>query len=80
MHDYRDRSMPIGLAVMLARDNAAMRAFALMDDDAQQNVLERARRIGSRAEMNALVGSIAGGMIAPGLVGGGTDRYDDPRM
>lgn len=75
MHDYHDRSMPIGLAVMLARDNDAMRAFALMDDDAQQSVLDRARHIGTRAEMHSLVNS----MIVPHLVSGRTEQYDDPR-
>ena len=89
MNEYYDRSMPIGLAMMLAQNNDAMRNFALMDESDQRAVLERARRAQSKAQMQALVGGIAagiaaggiaGGPIVPGIFGGGTDRFDDPRV
>jgi len=75
MNEYYDRSMPIGLAMMLAQNNDAMRNFAMMSAEEQQRVLGRARNVGSRAQMQALVSG-----IAAGIVGGGTDRYDDPRL
>lgn len=84
MNDYYDRSMPIGLAMMLAQNNAAMRNFALMDEAGQRAVLDRARSVSSKAQMHELVGGIAagitGGPIVPGVVDGGGDRYHDPRL
>lgn len=84
MNEYYDRSMPIGLAMMLAQNNDAMRNFALMSDDDQRRVLDRARSVSSKAQMHELVGGIAaglaGGAVAPGVIGGGTDRFDDPRL
>lgn len=84
MNEYYDRSMPIGLAMMLAQNNDAMRNFALMSENDQQRVLNRARNVSSKAQMHELVGGIAaglaGGAVIPGMVGGGTDRFDDPRM
>lgn len=83
MSEYYDRSMPIGLAMMLAQNNMAMRNFSLMDEAGQRAVLDRARRVSSRAQMQDLVGGIAAGMVSgsANLAGGsilpGTD--DDPR-
>ncbi len=61
MNEYFDRSMPIGLAMMLAQNNDAMRNFALMDARDQRAVLDRARTVSSKAQMQALVGGIAMG-------------------
>ncbi|MBQ2768124.1 MAG: hypothetical protein IJF49_08635 [Clostridia bacterium] len=81
MNEYEDRSMPIGLAMMLAEDNAAMRNFARMEESDRQAVLTRARKVGSRDEMRMLVGSIAGGLAGRvGDVAGGSDRLEDPRL
>ena len=75
MNEYYDRSMPIGLAMMLAQNNDAMRSFAMMSEQEQRQVLDRARQVGSKAQMRALVGGIAAGVI-----GGGADHPDDPRL
>lgn len=58
-YGYYDRSMPIGLAMMLAQNNDAMRNFALMSDTEQRAVLDRARSVSSKAQMQQLVGGIA---------------------
>jgi len=47
---------------MLARDEAAMQNFARMDEESRRAVLDRARKVGSRAEMRQLVSGIAAGM------------------
>ena len=62
MMEYENRSMPQGLAMMLARDEAAMENFARMDEAGRRAVLDRARKAGSRAEMRQLVNGIAAGM------------------
>lgn len=62
MKEYENRSMPQGLAMMLARDEAAMQNFARMDEESRRAVLDRARKVGSRAEMRQLVSGIAAGM------------------
>lgn len=58
-YDSYDRSMPIGLAMMLAQNNNAMRNFALMSEADQRAVLDRARSVSSKAQMQQLVGGIA---------------------
>ena len=75
MNEYYDRSMPIGLAMMLAQNNDAMRSFALMSEQEQHRVLDRARQVSSKVQMSALVGGIAAGVI-----GGEADHPDDPRL
>lgn len=62
MKEYENRSMPQGLAMMLARDEAAMQNFARMDEESRRAVLDRARKVGSRAEMRQLVSGIAAGV------------------
>lgn len=62
MKEYENRSMPQGLAMMLARDEAAMENFARMDEAERHAVLDRARKVGSRAEMRQLVCGIAAGL------------------
>ena len=74
MNEYYDRSMPIGLAMMLAQNNDAMRRFALMSEQDQHRVLDRARSVSSKAQMHALVSGIAAGLT------GSSDRFDDPRL
>lgn len=69
MNEYYDRSMPIGLAMMLAQNNDAMRNFALMSENDQRRVLDRARSVSSKTQMRELVGSIATGM-ASDMLGG----------
>ncbi|MBQ8398232.1 MAG: hypothetical protein IJX53_08590 [Clostridia bacterium] len=69
MNEYYDRSMPIGLAMMLAQNNDAMRNFALMSETDQQRVLDRARSVSSKTQMRELVGNIATGM-ASDMMGG----------
>lgn len=60
--EFYDKSMPIGLAMMLAQNNSAMQNFALMSEDDQRRVLDRARGVQSKAEMRSLVGTIASGI------------------
>lgn len=62
MREFYDKSMPIGLAMMLAQNNCAMRNFARMSEDDQRRVLDRARDVQSGQEMRRLVGVIASGL------------------
>ncbi len=61
MNEYSDRSMPIGLAMLLAQNDDAMRSFAMMHEKDRIKVLSRARSLTAKAEMQALVNGIAMG-------------------
>lgn len=67
MSEFYDKSMPIGLAMMLAQNNSAMQNFALMSEEDQRGVLERARGVQSKSEMRRLVGTIASGLADGGM-------------
>ena len=51
--------VPTGFAMMLARNNAAMDAFAGMDSAAKQTVLEKARNARSQRDMEQIVYTLA---------------------
>lgn len=59
---YRDEDagMPIGLAMALSRDAAAMYNFGQMNFAAQDLILARAREAQSRDEMQQIVAEIGG--------------------
>lgn len=52
--------VPAGFALALAQSNAAMDAFAAMNPDQKQMVLEKARHARSQAEMQQVVYTLAG--------------------
>ena len=59
MDEYSDRSMPIGLAMLLAQNDDAMRGFAMMGEKDKGELLARARALREKHEMQALVDGIA---------------------
>ena len=55
------QQMPIGFAMALAQNPAAMEAYAALPREAQAAVLTRAHSSRSEAEMHMLVSGIANG-------------------
>ena len=53
------RQMPIGFAMALAQNAAAMAAYAELSREAQRAVLTRAHNARSEREMDAIVSGIA---------------------
>ena len=51
--------MPMGLSFSLSRNVKAMTAFCAMSDEERKSIIEGARSIGSKQEMNEYVNAIA---------------------
>ncbi len=51
-------ALPEGMAMALAQNIYAMHHFSSLSEAEQQSVIERARTVGSREEMTALVNSL----------------------
>lgn len=51
--------LPVGFAMALARNNAALEAFAGMGPDQKRLVLEKARKARSEREMEQIVYTLA---------------------
>lgn len=49
------KDLPVGFALALAQNEDAMKRFEKMDDDDRAKVLEHARSVGSKQEMQVLV-------------------------
>lgn len=54
-----ETKLPVGFGMALAMNQDAMHAFASMPDARQNAVLEKARSISSKSEMQQLVMSLA---------------------
>lgn len=54
-----ETKLPVGFGMALAMNQDAMHAFASMPDARQEAVLEKARSISSKSEMQQLVMSLA---------------------
>lgn len=52
-------NVPIGFGLALAMNAPAMEVYAAMTEDQKQNVLNRARQVHSKQEMQALIADIA---------------------
>jgi|GEM_PF-313240 len=55
MSIYNDQEIPVGLGMALAQNLDAMEVFNSMDDGSRQNVIERARHVKSKQEMESMV-------------------------
>ena len=55
----KEDGLPLGLAFGLAMNEDAMRGFSSLDDDEKKQVIDAARSIGSKEEMQQFVNSIA---------------------
>ena len=53
------QQMPIGFAMALAQNSAAMEAYATLPQEAQSDILTRAHSARSEAEMRGIVSGIA---------------------
>lgn len=51
--------LPIGFGMALAKDTQAMNTFSTMDKIQQNNVVEQARQINSKNEMQQFVSSLS---------------------
>lgn len=58
-----ETKLPVGFGMALAMDANAMHAFAAMPEKRQHAVLEQARTVSSKTEMQQLVLGLAKGMI-----------------
>lgn len=58
MQDFPLAALPQGFIAALSRNIAAMRRFNSLSQDEQILIIERARKVNSREEMERLVGSI----------------------
>ena len=59
-HNENPQELPLGLSMALAQDRGALERFSALTDTEQADV-QRARSVRSKAEMQALVISIAPG-------------------
>ena len=55
----KEDGLPLGLGFELAMNEDAMRGFSSLDDDEKKQVIDAARSIGSKEEMQQFVNSIA---------------------
>ena len=55
----KEDGLPLGLGFGLAMNVDAMRGFSSLDDDDKKQVIDAARSIGSKEEMQQFVNSIA---------------------
>ena len=55
------QQMPIGFAMALAQNSAAMEAYAALSREAQSDILTRAHGARSEAEMHRIVSGIVNG-------------------
>lgn len=60
-HNGNPQKLPLGLSMALAQDRGALERFSALTDTEQADVVQRARSVRSKAEMQALVISIAPG-------------------
>lgn len=51
--------MPVGFGMTLAMNEQAMKEFASMSEQEQQNVIDRARTVSSKREMQRLVDGLS---------------------
>jgi len=51
--------MPVGFSFALAQNPSAMKAFAHMSEEKQQQILFQAHHVSSKAEMKALVNRLS---------------------
>lgn len=51
--------LPVGFSMALAQNQAALTAYASMDADAKQAVLQKARRARSEQDMTQIVDTLA---------------------
>lgn len=56
-----ETKLPVGFGMALAMDAKAMNVFASMPEERQDAVLEKARSVSSKAEMQHLVMNLAKG-------------------
>lgn len=56
--DLTASELPLGLGMAFAQDTDALRRFTGLDCDEQDALIERARQVRTRAEMQRLVASI----------------------
>lgn len=54
---YKD--MPLGFVNALAKNENAMKKFAIMEKDEKDALLEKARNVSSKKEMQSLINSIS---------------------
>lgn len=52
--------LPVGFAMSLAQNRAAMENFASMSDDQKRALLNRAHRVHSKREVQQIVSALAG--------------------
>lgn len=52
--------VPIGFGMALAMNEPAMAAYATMTEEQKQDILNKARKVGSEQEMHQTVSSIIG--------------------
>lgn len=55
------QELPIGFSMALAQDEAAMKQFSTMPEAKKQAILQRARNVNSKQEMQQLVWSLGQG-------------------
>lgn len=53
-----DREIPEGLGMALAQNMSAMQAFSNLDDRSRDSVVNRARQVKSRQEMDSIVSEL----------------------
>lgn len=51
--------LPLGFGFSLARDADAMRAFGSLSAAQQEDILQKAKRVSSKSEMQSLVNSLS---------------------
>ena len=54
-----EQSLPLGLGMALAQNSAAMERFARLPENEQQAVIDGARQVRSRQEMQSFVNKIS---------------------
>ncbi len=59
-NNYTEGDIPMGFSMALAQNTHALEAFSAMSMDEKRAVIEKARRVTSKKEMNELVGGISG--------------------
>ena len=57
----KGKELPLGFGMALAQNEAAMQQFESMTDSEKQAVLQQARGVNSKREMQRLVAGIVGG-------------------
>lgn len=58
-----ENEMPLGFSFSLAMNEDAMKNFAGMDEMGKHSVVDQARHVHSKAEMEALVQGVAEGKV-----------------